>query len=84
MNAIQARAMLATAPQSETEPARVNKAWTQAQAVKLVRDWIEQYPADYELTPIMEKRVLQVCQNRKRPTANTGRQVRREMEAGNE
>ena len=70
MNAIEARAMLATAPQSDTKPARVNKLWTQAQAVTLIRERINEYPAEYVLTPIMEKRVLQVCQNRKCPTAN--------------
>ena len=70
MNVIEARAMLATAPQSDTKPARVNKSLTQAQAVTLIRNWINEYPDEYVLTPIMEKRVLQVCQDRKRPTAN--------------
>ena len=67
MKAIEAIAMMETAPQSDTEPARVNKSLTQAQAVGLVRSWIKEYPPEYVLTPLMEKRVYQVCRNQKRP-----------------
>lgn len=61
--------MLENAPQSDTAPARVNKALTQAQAVKIVHDAIATDGPDYVLRLLMEKRVHQVCQNRKRPKA---------------
>ena len=63
--------MLETAPQSDTAPARINKALTQAQAVKIVHDAIATDGTDYVLRPLMEKRVHQVCQNRKRPSLSS-------------
>jgi hypothetical protein len=46
---------------------RVCKSMTMAQALFSVGKWIAEYPADYELSPLMEKRVKQACQNKMRP-----------------
>ena len=71
MKTIEALAMMDKAPQSHTTPSRVNPRWTQAQAVGLVRAWIKEYPEEYVLSPLTEKRVLQVCQDRLRPNRRT-------------
>ena len=71
MKTKEALAMMDKAPQSEKTPSRVNDRLTQAQAVGLIREWIKEYPEEYTLSGLMEKRVLQVCQDRKRPNRRT-------------
>lgn len=67
----EANALLDAASISD-KPSRLNKGITQAQAVEIVRKGINSGPRalardGVSLDEIMEKRVLQVTQNRKRP-----------------
>ena len=59
-------ALMNTRKLDETK-SNVCKFMTIGQALFAVSKWIQEYPADYELSPLMEKRVKQVCQNRMRP-----------------
>jgi hypothetical protein len=64
MTAAEALKMLSAAPCSDTVISKVAKCWTQAQAIQLTRSWIEDYEDDFVLSPLMEKRVYQVCSKR--------------------
>ncbi len=71
MTVKEANALLDAADASD-KPARINPAITRTQAVEIVRKGINGNPralaADgINLDPMMEKRVRQVTQNRKRP-----------------
>lgn len=65
----EANQLLDQAP-SDDKPCRCNKGLTRAQAVDIVRRGINdgRWGPDDILDPLMEKRVLQMHQNRVRPT----------------
>jgi hypothetical protein len=73
MNLQEANTMLDAAPLSDA-PSRVNPNLTRSQAIEIVRQAINgDRPRAFQsdgitLHPIFEKRVYQVCLNRKRPT----------------
>jgi hypothetical protein len=58
--------MLRNAPQGNI-PARVNPALTQSQAIGIVMKYVNGMKDGATLNDLAFKRVLQVCQNRKRP-----------------
>jgi hypothetical protein len=64
MTAAEALKMLNAAPCSDTVVSKVAKCWTQAQAINLIRAWINDYEDGFVLSPLMEKRVYQACGKR--------------------
>ena len=67
MNKQEALDLLKAAPQDENTQSRVNLSLSQATAVKLVRDGIETFPDEANLSRLFEKRVWQVVKNQIRP-----------------
>ena len=59
--------LLDTAPMSLTKASRINPIFTQADVVDIVYKGIMTYPDGKILPEIIEKRVKQVVQDRKRP-----------------
>ncbi len=66
MTAKEARLILGEAPKSGKQSA-VNRCFTQAQAVEIVRDTISGWADDKVLPRILEKRIYQVTRNQRRP-----------------
>ena len=66
MKKIEARKLLREAPADDMLSA-VNPALTRRQAVKIVRDGLNNFADDDVLPPILEKRVWQVVKNKKNP-----------------
>jgi hypothetical protein len=48
-------------------PCKINKSLTRKIAVDLVRAYVKEAPEVGNIPPLMEKRVLQVSQDRRRP-----------------
>ena len=70
MKAIQARKLLATAPVSSTIYSKVNPVFTQKEIVGIVSaavNWHHSKGAKVEMSPILEKRVMQVVKDQKKP-----------------
>ncbi len=59
--------LLETAPQDEYIPSRVNLGLSQAMAVNIVRNGIEEFPDGTKLSRLFEKRVWQVAKNQVGP-----------------
>ena len=51
----------------DSTQSKICKSTTRAQVLFAVSKLLQEYPADYELSPLMKKRVKQVCQNRMKP-----------------
>jgi len=56
--------MLKSAPR-DNKPAKINPVLTRAQAVEIVENGLKEQP-EGKINPLYEKRVLQVCGNKKR------------------
>ena len=70
MKALQAFKLLDTAPVSTTQYSRVNAVFTQKEIVGIVRaavKWHHSKGAKVELHPILEKRVMQVVKDQRKP-----------------
>ena len=66
MTAKEAKKLLRCAPLGDG-PSRVNPVFTVIQALAIIEAAIETYSDEKVLGSLMETRVWQVCQNRKRP-----------------